>query len=397
MSRKSKEHIFSEEERRSVENSLSFVNQNITSFDPCVQKQVIKELGSLWNTKNPPEELQDDIVSAKIILMNIVGADDCYPNFDGDARQYAINTIWDCVVDYAHKCIHKYAKTYVNTGNPVLNKENVCGMEAEEWIATATYIHTYNPKKGQPLTFLKQCFIHGIFEWKKKKASIGANSSMTALSKRISHIKTRLESEGREVTLQVLHDMIPDQSLDALQTALITLEASDNMASLESCTEILEARSSTLPIPEEAALEQEKNEIFYAALKKLPKEELAVYCLANGIDLTDESVSLPPHSALEISRLMHIQTTKVTYLVSRAEQDMYTILTGHRRNDRLSPNHRPDNIIKSSCDEIHFMEGDSDFVDGELASFAESSDNDDPQISSIGFGDFSSIVIAESM
>lgn len=353
---------------------LGFAKDNLRTPDPVLQRSVIDSLGFAWSYEKPPEDLSDDVLWAKVALMCIVGAGGGYPEYGEYMRHHAVNTIWDCVDGYAKKCIHEYAKSYVNTGSLDMNAENVSAMLSEEWIAAATYIHTYDPDRAAPLTFLKQCFIHGIFEWKKKKTSIGANSSVTGLTKRVAHVKSQLESEGKEITLQTLHDEMPGVSLDSIQTALITLEASQNMASLEACAELLESRASTIPGPEETVLMDEKNAKFYNAVKRLPKEEQAAYCLTHGIDITDCSVSLEPQTAVAVSKLMSIPQGRVTFLLSRAEQDLYTYLTGHRRNERFSPNHRPDNIVKSSCDEIHFFGGDDDAVEAELASIDNLSD-----------------------
>lgn len=370
----SKKKVLTPEERTRLCNVISFARQNINSPDPQVQKDVITGLGFLWMFQSPPADLADDILWAKIALMNIVGASDDYAFYPAASKSYAKNVLWQCINGYAKKCIHENAKSYVNTGDPELNADNLNEMLSEEWIAAASYIHTYDPERAQPLTFLKQCFLHGIFEWKKKKFSKGVNPSIAGLARRIASVKNQLEADGHEATIQELHNELPSVSLNSIQTALITLEGCQNTASLDACAELVETKAASIPMPEESAIKKEENSAFYDAIKKLPEDEREVYCLINGIDIIECAVSNEPHTASDVADLMSIAQSRVMFLISRAEQDLYTYLTGHRRNERFSPNHRPDNIVSSSCDMIHFLSDDDAMIKADITLFANITD-----------------------
>lgn len=345
---------------------IAFVKDHIPTDDEKLRRQIIDRLGRIWSFKKPPKEFRDDVLKAKVMLMDAVNGINEFKGSTASLKQHANNVLWSCVQDYAMLCIHNKAKTYVNTGNPVLNRENVMAMTSEMWCATAKYIHTYDPERAAPITFLKQCFFHGIFDWKKSVYSIGTNTGMTTLVKRVENTIHIIENEGREVTLALLHEYIPSSPLDQLQTALITLEAKNNMASMENCSEILETRSSTLPTPEESIIKDEQNKALYSAIHSLPDDEKEVFCMANGVDLSDDSISLTPLSESAISKITERKVSEVTSLLIKAKNDLYTILTGHRRNDRESPNHTETENCTCSCDTIQFCSEEDDFVDDEI-------------------------------
>lgn len=363
MGKDKKKNMFSSEQ---IENSMEQIFRMISSKDCTEQRKVIVLCGQLWEQNNKSQS--DNIAKSKKILVGI--AQGRYENFDKDNTIYARNVLWSCLQNYAYKIIHRDAPTYLSTNNPLENKDNMTAMIHTCYIEMVNDLPNYNPDKGAPITHFSSSFQHAVAEWKKNSIGKGSKPALNADIRKVKNGQKRVrDNGGDENDVVALAAEIPSMNYEKIASTLNAIQILENMQSMDNSEEMCQCAGKEIWEPEFAAIKNENKEIFYKALHSLPDMEKSIYCLKNGVDIRTDSVCHKPMSDSDVANELGIPVDRVKAGEHRANNAIYTFISGKKRNVRSVASYQEEGDISEH--RIRFLSDGDDAVDSEIDSVIE--------------------------